>query len=175
MQTRVTPEEYKEFLSLGHGDIFSLDTDRVVDPPWRCAAQRSGTRLVCGAGRGGARQWAALRCAALGWDGMGHPPATTPPLLLLGCNYVGDCLGLGRVLFSLAGLPKDWATYKEGSATPACLPAAARRTTGMLLLLLLLVERSGRACLDATCWAETRSDIHMHGGAAALHNWSNPK
>ena len=27
-QTRVTPEEYKEFLDLGHGDIFQLDIDR---------------------------------------------------------------------------------------------------------------------------------------------------
>ena len=26
-QTRVTPDEYKEFLSLGHGDIFNLDLD----------------------------------------------------------------------------------------------------------------------------------------------------
>ena len=26
-QTRVTPEEYKEFLGLGHGDIFHLDID----------------------------------------------------------------------------------------------------------------------------------------------------
>ncbi|KAK2077597.1 hypothetical protein QBZ16_004442 [Prototheca wickerhamii] len=34
-QTRVTPEEYKEFLSLGHGEIFNLDIDRVVDAPWR--------------------------------------------------------------------------------------------------------------------------------------------
>uniref|UniRef100_A0A1D2A676 Pre-mRNA polyadenylation factor Fip1 domain-containing protein n=1 Tax=Auxenochlorella protothecoides TaxID=3075 RepID=A0A1D2A676_AUXPR len=34
-QTRVTAEEYREFLSLGHGEIFSLDIDRVVDAPWR--------------------------------------------------------------------------------------------------------------------------------------------
>ena len=51
-QTRVTPDEYKEFLGLGHGEIFNLDLDRyaswilypirharwhcsVVDPPWR--------------------------------------------------------------------------------------------------------------------------------------------
>jgi len=27
-QTRVTPEEYKEFLCLGHGDVFHLDIDR---------------------------------------------------------------------------------------------------------------------------------------------------
>lgn len=27
-QTRVTPEEYKEFLALGHGEIFDLDMDR---------------------------------------------------------------------------------------------------------------------------------------------------
>ena len=27
-QTRVTPEEYREFLSLGHGEIFTLDLDR---------------------------------------------------------------------------------------------------------------------------------------------------
>lgn len=27
-QTRVTPEEYREFLSLGHGHIFDLDIDR---------------------------------------------------------------------------------------------------------------------------------------------------
>lgn len=31
----MTPEEYKEFLSLGHGEIFNLDLDRVVDAPWR--------------------------------------------------------------------------------------------------------------------------------------------
>ncbi|KFM28697.1 Glycosyltransferase-like protein LARGE1 [Auxenochlorella protothecoides] len=35
MRTRVTAEEYREFLSLGHGEIFSLDIDRVVDAPWR--------------------------------------------------------------------------------------------------------------------------------------------
>lgn len=35
LQTRVSPEEYKEFLSLGHGEIFSLDLDSVVDAPWR--------------------------------------------------------------------------------------------------------------------------------------------
>ncbi|EFN56712.1 hypothetical protein CHLNCDRAFT_144097 [Chlorella variabilis] len=34
-QTRVSPEEYKEFLALGHGEIFSLDLDAVVDAPWR--------------------------------------------------------------------------------------------------------------------------------------------
>lgn len=34
-QTRVSPEEYKEFLSLGHGDIFGLDIDSVIDAPWR--------------------------------------------------------------------------------------------------------------------------------------------
>jgi len=34
-QTRVTPEEYREFLSLGHGEIFTLDLDRVIDAPWR--------------------------------------------------------------------------------------------------------------------------------------------
>lgn len=34
-QTRVSPEEYKEFLNLGHGEIFSLDIDSVVDAPWR--------------------------------------------------------------------------------------------------------------------------------------------
>lgn len=33
-QTKVSPEEYKEFLSLGHGDIFGLDLDSVIDPPW---------------------------------------------------------------------------------------------------------------------------------------------
>ena len=27
-QTRVSPEEYKEFLGLGHGDVFDLDPDR---------------------------------------------------------------------------------------------------------------------------------------------------
>ena len=27
-QTRVTPEEYREFLSLGHGEIFDLDVER---------------------------------------------------------------------------------------------------------------------------------------------------
>ena len=26
-QTRVTPEEYREFLGLGHGDIFNLEID----------------------------------------------------------------------------------------------------------------------------------------------------
>ncbi|DBA76102.1 hypothetical protein WJX77_000791 [Trebouxia sp. C0004] len=34
-QTRVSPEEYKEFLGLGHGDVFDLDPDRVVQAPWR--------------------------------------------------------------------------------------------------------------------------------------------
>ena len=34
-QTRVSPEEYKEFLALGHGDIFDIDTYMVVDAPWR--------------------------------------------------------------------------------------------------------------------------------------------
>lgn len=33
-QTRVSPEEYKEFLTLGHGEIFSIDLDSVIDPPW---------------------------------------------------------------------------------------------------------------------------------------------
>lgn len=27
-QTRVTPDEYKEFLALGHGEIFNLELDR---------------------------------------------------------------------------------------------------------------------------------------------------
>ncbi len=30
----MSPEEYKEFLTLGHGEIFSIDIDRVVDAPW---------------------------------------------------------------------------------------------------------------------------------------------
>eukprot|EP00887_Chlorella_sp_A99_P001314 scaffold14.g1314.t1 len=30
-----SPEEYREFLNLGHGDIFGLDVDAVVDAPWR--------------------------------------------------------------------------------------------------------------------------------------------
>ncbi|GAX76532.1 hypothetical protein CEUSTIGMA_g3978.t1 [Chlamydomonas eustigma] len=34
-QTRVLPDEYKEFLSLGHGEIFTLPIDKVVDAPWR--------------------------------------------------------------------------------------------------------------------------------------------
>jgi hypothetical protein len=34
-QTRVSQEEYKEFLSLGHGEIFSIDLDSVIDAPWR--------------------------------------------------------------------------------------------------------------------------------------------
>ncbi|KAK9820572.1 hypothetical protein WJX72_011768 [[Myrmecia] bisecta] len=34
-QTRVTPDEYKEFLGLGHGEVFNLDIDRVQDAPWR--------------------------------------------------------------------------------------------------------------------------------------------
>lgn len=34
-QTRVSPEEYKEFLSLGHGEIFGIELDAVVDAPWR--------------------------------------------------------------------------------------------------------------------------------------------
>ena len=33
-QTRVSPEEYKEFLQLGHGNIFELDPDRSVS--WDC-------------------------------------------------------------------------------------------------------------------------------------------
>lgn len=36
----MTPEEYKEFLSLGHGEIFTLDIDMVVNAPWRCAGPR---------------------------------------------------------------------------------------------------------------------------------------
>lgn len=34
---QVSPEEYREFLALGHGEIFSLPIDAVVDAPWRCA------------------------------------------------------------------------------------------------------------------------------------------
>ena len=34
-QTRVSPEEYREFLSLGHGDIYDINLDYVVDPPWQ--------------------------------------------------------------------------------------------------------------------------------------------
>jgi len=34
-QTRVAPDEYKEFLSLGHGELFEVDLDRVVETPWR--------------------------------------------------------------------------------------------------------------------------------------------
>jgi 15-cis-phytoene desaturase len=34
-QTKVSPEEYREFLSLGHGDIYDIDIDHVFDPPWR--------------------------------------------------------------------------------------------------------------------------------------------
>ena len=34
-QTRVAPEEYKEFLNLGHGELFEVDLDRVVNAPWR--------------------------------------------------------------------------------------------------------------------------------------------
>jgi 15-cis-phytoene desaturase len=37
-QNRVSPEEYKEFLSLGHGDIFDLDLDR-------CGAEGRGPRV----------------------------------------------------------------------------------------------------------------------------------
>lgn len=40
-QTRVTPDEYKEFLGLGHGEIFNLDLDRVVEPPWRLPGAES--------------------------------------------------------------------------------------------------------------------------------------
>jgi hypothetical protein len=35
---QVSPEEYKEFLGLGHGEIFNLDLDSVVDAPWRWGA-----------------------------------------------------------------------------------------------------------------------------------------
>lgn len=34
-QTRVTPEEYSEFTTLGQGGVYELDLDRVVDAPWR--------------------------------------------------------------------------------------------------------------------------------------------
>ncbi|GIL93244.1 hypothetical protein Vretimale_19588 [Volvox reticuliferus] len=36
-QTRVTPEEYRAFLSLGHGEIYELDLDRVLphEASWR--------------------------------------------------------------------------------------------------------------------------------------------
>ncbi|CAD7703725.1 unnamed protein product, partial [Ostreobium quekettii] len=40
-QTRVTPDEYKEFLALGHGEIFNLDLNRCVEAPWRTAADPS--------------------------------------------------------------------------------------------------------------------------------------
>ena len=33
-QTRVSPEEYREFLNLGHGDIFDVDLDAVIEAPW---------------------------------------------------------------------------------------------------------------------------------------------
>lgn len=33
-QTRVSPEEYKEFLGLGHGDVFDLDPDRCCSGPY---------------------------------------------------------------------------------------------------------------------------------------------
>eukprot|EP00775_Hariotina_reticulata_P005207 gene5207-5445_t len=36
-QHNVEKEEYKEFLNLGHGEIFSLDLDRVTTAPWRAA------------------------------------------------------------------------------------------------------------------------------------------
>ena len=31
-QTRVTPEEYREFRELGHGEIFNLDVDACAPP-----------------------------------------------------------------------------------------------------------------------------------------------
>lgn len=34
-QSRVPPEEYREFLVLGHGGVFDLDVDNVVDAPWK--------------------------------------------------------------------------------------------------------------------------------------------
>lgn len=45
-QTRVSPEEYREFLNLGHGDIFNLDVDAVVDAPWRCVWPRPMGRVA---------------------------------------------------------------------------------------------------------------------------------
>ncbi|KAK9789200.1 hypothetical protein WJX73_005584 [Symbiochloris irregularis] len=33
-QSRVAPDEYREFLILGHGGVFDLDIDNVVDAPW---------------------------------------------------------------------------------------------------------------------------------------------
>jgi hypothetical protein len=95
----VGPDEYKEFLSLGHGDIFDLDLDR-----WAAAAaalmglrlRMAGLGLMMGLGlrlalapgpepepapaAGG--QLDRLHCAGLlqqGWDGApGQPPPLTP-------------------------------------------------------------------------------------------------
>ncbi|KAG1656982.1 hypothetical protein FOA52_007667 [Chlamydomonas sp. UWO 241] len=39
-QTRVMPDEYKEFLSLGHGEVFEIDLDRVVEAAWRLPTSR---------------------------------------------------------------------------------------------------------------------------------------
>ncbi|KAF6255412.1 hypothetical protein COO60DRAFT_1641514 [Scenedesmus sp. NREL 46B-D3] len=36
-QHNVDKEEYREFLNLGHGEIFSLELDRVTTGPWRAA------------------------------------------------------------------------------------------------------------------------------------------
>lgn len=71
VQTRVTPEEYKEFLSLGHGEIFTLDIDMVVNAPWRYALPRVF---------GGAAAWSA-RCR------LPAAPACMP----WGAQAVGGC------------------------------------------------------------------------------------
>ncbi|GLI66885.1 hypothetical protein VaNZ11_010868 [Volvox africanus] len=43
-QTRVTPEEYRAFLSLGHGEIYELDLDRVLphEASWRNPSANPG-------------------------------------------------------------------------------------------------------------------------------------
>ena len=46
-QTRVTPDEYREFLGLGHGEIFDLDIDRSVAGTLN--VHRGRAFLQCGA------------------------------------------------------------------------------------------------------------------------------
>jgi hypothetical protein len=53
-QTRVSPDEYKEFLALGHGDIYLLDLDRCAQPG---GAGAPGQLHSIGVERGQVQRW----------------------------------------------------------------------------------------------------------------------
>ena len=52
-QTRVSPEEYKEFLGLGHGDVFDLDPDRFATAHTKATFGIYSIRFYSGS----CRQW----------------------------------------------------------------------------------------------------------------------